>query len=59
MASREALVGELRARYEKVQETLRQAEAKHVEALKRVFQESGPWTGFCLWVGICSALLDD
>lgn len=41
-------MGELRAKYEKGQETLRAAEQKHLEALERVFSESG--TRACVYV---------
>ena len=41
------MVGELRAKYEKGQETLRAAEQKHLEALERVFSESGTWVRAC------------
>lgn len=45
LSSRDALVGELRAKYEKGRETLRAAEQKHLEALERAFSESGAWVG--------------
>lgn len=52
LESQDKLVAELRGRYEKGKETLRQAEQQHMEALGRAFQKEGrgAWTDIYMHV---------